>query len=210
MGMDDIEQLQANFDLSTERSTDEAFEKFDQLVDLIRLAEDGFPPLIRRVLKEFRGNALSVGSSTGDTAEESFHSALVNVFYLMFGGKIYNPNAISSVFGFGDSDVEPGVADIVCERFRIDLSDVGRAYRSIPIDEITAMAKWLRDRASIFITYFHLESIGEVEVDETAALAAPYAIYLLGALSPLINDDAIELLRLLDLPVFARDLVQRA
>jgi hypothetical protein len=199
MFIDEATESAIVFDFSTDESTDKAFEKFDEIAHRMRSLDNELPPLLRRVFEQLQRNVRSSESFVSDTADEVFHSAMVNLLYLLCGGEVYNPVAITSVFAPGESDVDQRVVDIVNDQFHINVAEIDATYRNLPLDEVVAMAKWLRERASLFVDYLNLDFVGEVELDEAAALLAPYAHYVLGNLLPLLGDTG-EFVQLLDLP----------
>ena len=130
MYIDQTEDFYKAIDISTDTSTDDAFWKFDEMADLLRSSDDGLPPLIRQMFGVLRAN-LSTNGSSRETADDVFHSAVVNLIYVLFGGEIYNPNAISTVFGFGGSEVDLDVVDVLNDDFHISVTDIDNAYRTL-------------------------------------------------------------------------------
>ncbi len=61
------------------------------------------------------------------------------------------------------------------------------------------MARWLRERAHLAVSFLGLETATEPQLDELAALFAPYALHMLRVISPRF-DDAKQFVDGLELP----------
>ena len=135
----------------------------------------------------------------GESGEDVFRSAIVNFLCLLLGGEIYDTRPIAAMFGVDPQEVEPDTVDFVNQRLRITTWEIDETYRTVPLDQVAAMAQWMRERAHVAAPFLGLETATECQLDVLAALFAPYALHILGVVSSQF-DDAEQFIAALELP----------
>jgi hypothetical protein len=83
------------------------------------------------------------------------------------------------MFGVDPAEVDPDTVEYLNERLPITTWDVDEPYRSLPLTQIVVMARWLRERAHLAASFLGLERATEGQLDELAAVFAPYALHML-------------------------------
>jgi hypothetical protein len=154
---------------------------------------------MRHVVERLRRNVYDVAARVGESGDVVFRAAIVNYLCLLLGGEIYDAQPIAAMFGVDPSTVEPDAVDFINERFRITTWEIDEAYRSAPLDQIVVMAQWLRERADLAVPVLGLDTASVSQLDELAALLAPYALHILSVIV-LRFDDARQFVADLDLP----------
>ena len=186
-------------DFSTEESTDEAFEQLEEIARGIAESIEQIPSRMRRVVEKLRLNAHQSVSEMGESGEDVFRSAIVNFLCPLLGGEIYDGRPIAAMFGVDPTEVEPEAFEFVDECFRFTSWELDEAYRDAPLDQVAILARWLRERADLAVSFVGLESVPESQLDELAAMLAPYALHVLTVISSRL-EDAEQFVAALELP----------
>jgi hypothetical protein len=195
----EVGQLEVPLDFSTDESTDAAFEQLEEIADGLATSIDQIPLPMRRVVEKLRHNVYKSASGMGESGEDIFRSAIVNFLSLLLGGEIYDARPIAAVFGVDPAEVESDTVDFVNQRFRITTWEVDEAYRTAPLDQVVILARWLRERAHLALAFLGLEKATEPQLDELAAIFAPYALHVL-SIASCWYDDAEQFVAVLELP----------
>jgi len=157
------------------------------------------PLPMRRVIEKFRRNAYAGATGIGESGDVVFRSAIVNFMCLLLGGEIYDAQPIAATFGIEPSTIEPEAVDFINQRLRITTWEIDEAYRTAPLTQVVLMAEWLREHADLAVSFLGLETATESELDDLAALVAPYALHILRIIASQ-SDEATQFLAALDLP----------
>jgi hypothetical protein len=97
------------------------------------------------------------------------------------------------------AEIEPDAVDFINERFPITMWEVDEAYRTAPLDHVVVLAQWMRERAHLATGFLGLETATESQLEELAALFAPYVLHILRVISSRF-DDADQVLAEFELP----------
>lgn len=200
----EVGQPEIPLDFSTEESTDAAFEVLDEIARGMAASIEKIPLPMRRVVEKLRRNAYDGAAHIGESGEVVFRSAIVNFMCLLLGGQVYDAQPIAAMFGVSPSEVEPDAVDFVNQRLRITTWEVDETYRTVPLAEVVAMARWLREHAHLAVSLLGLDTATDSQLDDLAALFAPYALHILAYVSSCV-DDAEELIATLELPAGLTD-----
>ena len=92
------------------------------------------------------------------------------------------------MFGVDSAEVEPDTVVYLDEYLSITTWDVDEAYRGLPLTQMIVMARWLRERAHFAVSFLGLERATEAQLDELAAVFAPYALHILRVVSSRFED----------------------
>jgi len=195
----EVGQPEVPLDFSTDESTDAAFEHLEEIARGMATSVDQIPLPMRQVVEKLRRNVYQGASGMGEPGEDVFHSAIVNFLCLLLGGEIYDERPIAAMFGVDPAEVEPDTVDFISQRLRITTWEVDEAYRTAPLDQVVVLARWLRERANLAISFLGLETAPEPQLDELAAMFAPYALHMLSVISSRF-DDAEQFVAALELP----------
>ena len=195
----EVGQPEVLLDFSTEESTDAAFERLEEIAQGMATSIEQIPLPMRRVVEKFRRNVYQSASAMGESGEDIFLSAIANFLCPLLGGEIYDGRPIAAMFGVDPTEVEPEVVEFVNQHLRITTWEVDEAYRTAPLDQIVILARWLRERAHLAVSFLGLQTATESQLDELAAMFAPYALFILGVVSSRF-DDAEHFLAALELP----------
>jgi hypothetical protein len=196
----EVGQPNDGLDFSTDESIDAAFEQLEEIARDMTTSIDQIPLPMRRVVEKLRHNAYQGSSGMGESGEDVFRSAIVNILCLLLGGEIYDEGPIAAMFGVEPAEMNPVSVDFINQRLRITPWEVDEAYRTAPLDQVVLMARWLRERAHLATTFLGLESASESQLDELAAMFAPYALYILSVIFSTF-EDAEQFVASLELPV---------
>lgn len=169
--------------LSTEESEDEAFREYDSIADGLASSVDELPPAIRLVVRKFRQNAYRGSPSSSDSGEQVFHSAIVSLLHLFNGGEVLNVEAIAAMFGFNPSELDAD-AIVFIEQLQITFQNIEGAYRTTSLEDIVAMAKWLRDHIHVAADFFGIVGASDSMLDDLATQFAPMVLCLI---EPFVN-----------------------
>ena len=195
----EVGQPEVLLDFSTEESTDDAFEQLEEIARRMAESIEQIPLPLRRVVEKLRRNVHQGASEMGEFGEEIFQSAIVNFLCPLLGGEIYDGRPIAAMFGVDPADVEPEAFEFVNECLRFTSWELDEAYRNAPPDHVAILARWLRERAHLAVSLLGLESAPESQLDELAAMLAPYALHVITVISSRF-DDAGRFAAALELP----------
>jgi hypothetical protein len=170
-------------DLSTEESEDEAFRKYDSIATELTTSVDSLPAAIRLVVRKLRHNAYRGSLCTSDSGEQVFHSAIVSVLHLFNGGEILNVDAVAMMFGVNPSELNDDALEFV-EQLKITFRNIEDAYRTTSLEDIVAMAKWLRDHIHVASEYLGIAKASDSILDDLATQFAPIVLCLI---EPFVN-----------------------
>ncbi len=196
----EVGQPEAPLDLTTDESTDAVFERLEEVARGMAASIDQIPLPMRRVVEKFRRNVYQGASGVGESGEVVFRSGIVNFLLLLLGGEIYDARPMAAMLGVDAAEIEPDAVDFINQRLRITMWEVDEAYRSAPLHQVVLLARWLRERAYLAVSFLGLETATESQLDDLAALFAPYAWHILGVISSRF-DDAEQFVARLELPV---------
>ena len=186
-------------DLSTEESTDAAFARLDEIARGMSESIASIPMPMRRIVETLRRKVYDGADRAGEPGDVVFRSVIVNFMCLLLGGELYDAEPIAAMFGADMSEIEDDAVDFVNENLRITTWAVDEAYRTLPLADVAMMAAWLRDRAHLVVGFLGLENATESQLDDLAALVAPYVLFVLGIVRSRI-DDSEEFIGDLELP----------
>jgi hypothetical protein len=195
----EIAEPETPLDLSTEESTDEAFARLDEIARDMSESIGSVPAPLRWMVETLRRKAYESAKRSGEPGEVVFRSMIVQIMYLLFGGEVYDAEPIAAILGVGVSRIEDDAVEFVNENLRITTWDIDEAFRTLPLADVARMAVWLRERAHLAVEFLGLESATESQLDDLAALFAPFVLHLLGIVRSVI-DDAEEFIADLGLP----------
>jgi hypothetical protein len=195
----EVGQAEVLLDFSTEESTDVAFEQLEEIARGMAASIEQIPLPMRRVVEKLRRNVYQAASGMGESGEDIFRSAIVNFLCPLLGGEIYDGRPIAAMFGVDPAEVEPEAVEFVNQRLRITTWELDEAYRNAPLDQVVVLARWLRERAHLAISFLGLERATESQLDELAAMLAPYALFVLSVISSQF-EDAEQFVAALELP----------
>lgn len=195
----EVGQPEVVLDFSTDESSDTAFEQLEEIAQGMAASIAEIPLPMRRVIEKLRRNAYKGASGLGESGEDVFCSAILNFLCLLFGGEIYDERPIAAMFAVDPAEVGSDAVDFINERLRITTWEVDEAYRTAPLDQVALLARWLRERAHLAVSFLGLETATESQLDELAALFAPYALHMLRVIGSRF-DDANQFVDGLELP----------
>lgn len=182
------DQPQVELDLSSGPSGDPAFAELEAIASWVAASTGGLPPLMVQVVDTLRRNALRHAERIGESAEQIFHSFVVNVLFHLVGGEFYNPKAIAAVLNVDPGGIGSADLDLVNTHFRVSVQDVDEAYRSAPIEDIVRMAQLIAGNAHAVLDYLGVTGGTEAEIEDLAATFAPAALYFAGLLRQVFDD----------------------
>jgi hypothetical protein len=195
----EVGQPEVLLDFSTEESTDVAFEQLEEIAQGMAASIEQIPLPMRRVVEKLRRNVYQGASEMGESGQDIFRSAIVNFLCPLLGGEIYDGRPIAAMFGVDPAEVDPEAVEFVNQRLRITTWELDEAYRKAPLDQVVILARWLRERAHLAIRFLGLETVTESQLDELAAMLAPYGLFVLSVVSTQF-DDAGQFIAALELP----------
>jgi len=199
IGIAEVGCPELRLDFETEESADAAFEHLEEIACGIATAIEDVPLPIRRIIDKLRRNAHEGAWRIGESGEDAFKSAIVNLLCLLLGGEVYDARPIAVVFGMDPAEIAPDAVDFVNQRLRVTAWELDEAYRTEPLAVVVSMAQWLREHAHLAVSFLGLETAPQSHIDEFAALSAPYAVHILRVIASGL-DDADEILAILELP----------
>jgi hypothetical protein len=82
----------------------------------------------------------------------------------------------------------------------MDLVEIDEAYRSLPLDHVVFMAQLLRTFAPGVLGMLGIVFSSDAELEETSAVAAPFACYALSVVAPHVDDELRAALTKVDFP----------
>jgi len=176
-------------DFSTEESADAVFREYDSVATNLTTSVDSLPSAIRLVVQKFRRNAFQGSASTNETGEQVFHSAIVNLLHLFNGGEILNGQATAAMLGFDPEEFDESAFTFI-EHLNLTFQNMEHAYQTMSLEDIAAMAKWLRDHAHVAIDYLEISKATDSMLDDLATQFAPMAICLIEPLVKAFGDFA--------------------
>lgn len=168
-----------SLDLSTGESGDAAFARLEAIASEMSASVDKLPMPMRRIVETLRRNVYASAKRSSEPGDVVFHSAIVNFMCLLFGGELYDAGPIAAMFGLEMLEDEDDAVDFVNENLRMTTWEIDEAYRSLELAEVAKMAVWLRERAHLAVEYLGLEHATESQLDDLAALFAPYSLFML-------------------------------
>lgn len=199
LNIPDVAPPKITLDLSSEESSDAVFGQLEEVARTISTSLCDIPPPIRHVIERLKRNVYHVSARVGEPGEAVFRSAIVNFLCLLLGGEIYDVQPIAAMFGVDPSTVEPDAVDFINQHLRVTTWEIDEAYRSTPLDQIAVMAKWLRERADLTIPVLGLDVASASQLDQIAALLAPYVLHVISMIVPR-ADEARRFVAELELP----------
>lgn len=199
LNISDVARPEIPLDLSSGESGDVAFNQIEEVAHAISTSLREIPLPMRHVVERLRRNVYDVSARMGEPGEAVFRSAIVNFLCLLLGGEIYDAQPIAAMFGVDPSAVEPDTVDFINQNFRVTTWEIDEAYRSTPLDQIAVMAKWLRERADLTIPVLGLDVASASQLDQLAALLAPYVLHVISMIAPR-SDEARWFVSELELP----------
>jgi hypothetical protein len=170
-------------DLSTEESEDEAFREYDSIAKGLASSVDALPSALRLVVRKFRQNAYRSSRSTNESGEQVFHSAIVSFLHLFNGGEVLNVEAIAAMFGVDPSELDADAIAFI-EQLGITFQNIEDAYRTTSLEDIVAMAKWLREHIHVAAEFFGIAKASDSMLDDLATQFAPVVLCLI---EPFVN-----------------------
>jgi hypothetical protein len=195
----DVGEPEVLIDFSSEESSDAAFDQLDQIARAMNGSIGELPLPMRHVVEKLRRNVYDAAAGMGESGDVVYRAAIVNFLCPLFGGEIYDAQPIAAMFGVDPSTVEPDAVDFINRQFRITAWEIDETYRSASLDRVVVMARWLRERADLAVSFLGLDAASESQLDELAAIVAPYALLILSmAVSRF--DDAGQFVADLELP----------
>jgi hypothetical protein len=195
----EVGQPEVLLDFSTEESTDDAFEQLEEIARGMAESIEQIPLPLRRVVEKLRRNVDQGASEMGESGEDVFRSAIMNFLCPLLGGEIYDRRPIAAMFGVDPAQFEPEAMEFVAEWLRFTTWELDEAYRNAPPNHVAILAQWLRERAHLVVSLFGLDSAPESQLDELAAMVAPYALHVLTVISTRF-EDAEQFVAALELP----------
>jgi len=197
-----------HLELTSDRSGDVAFEHVEHVAREIASEFASIAPIaLRKIFKALQRNAAKIadqldGSSDGDDGDAVFYSFLVSSACYFFGGDFYNAQAMAAVCGLEPSTVDPEHLELFNAGPRIESADIDHAYLTLPIEQIVAMADFLREAAPKALEYLELDDLTESEIDFVCAVFSPFVLHVFKLFRAHVGDVDDEgfsrLLRILD------------
>jgi len=171
-------------DFSTDESADAAYEVYDVVATSLASSVDTLPPALRLVVKKFRQNAYQGSVSTEDTGEQVFHSAIVSLLHLFNGGQVLNAEAAAAMLGMSPTQFDVDFSAFI-EQFELTFQNMEHAYQTMSLNDIVAMAKWLRDHVHFADDYLGTAKASDAVLDDLATQFAPLVVCLI---EPLVRE----------------------
>jgi hypothetical protein len=181
------DNVNLNFDLSTEESTDEAFRNYDVVARAAACAVNDAASPIRPIIKMFRRNILMAENKLVDNGEQVFHSALISLLHFSNGGEILDGEAVAVMFGLETSNVEPDALEFMA-RLNISLGDIDDAYSRLRLEDVVTMSKWMRDHIHIVAEFLGVANAPDSKLDDLSTYFAPVALLVLERSFTIISD----------------------
>lgn len=181
------DNVNLNFDLSTEESTDEAFRNYDVVARAVAYAVNDAASPIRPIVKVFRRNISLAEKRSVDNGEQVFHSALISLLHFSNGGEILDEEAVAVIFGMETSDVEPDALEFMA-KLNISWGDIDDAYSRLRLEDVVTMSKWIRDRIHIVAEFLGVANAPDSKLDDLSAYFAPMALLVLERSFTIISD----------------------
>jgi hypothetical protein len=165
-------------DLSIGPSGDAGFAQLEQFAAWLASADTvGAPPLMVRVVRALQANARAHAEHLGEPPEAVFHSYIVSTMCLFFGADMYNGEATAAVLDIDPATFSEEALDEINTSFRMSPIDLEEAYRSAPIEDITAMATILAQSAPTALAHIGVTKVALDEIEDLAAAFAPCGVY---------------------------------
>jgi hypothetical protein len=178
MELSEVSEPTAPWDLSTEEAADAASPQIEKVAQSMTAMISEVPQPLRRLIEQVRRNVYASASRQGSSGEELFHSLIVDFLNLFLGGELWDPTPFAAMFGREPSELDPDALDFV-NQHRMTIADLNDAYRSFPLTQIAAMAKWLRSKAELAATLLGVQDLTPILLDELSAVMAPCALVIL-------------------------------
>jgi hypothetical protein len=198
LDISEVGQPQTHLDFSSDESSDAAFDRLDEITHALSTSLGDLPLPMRNVVERLRRNVYHAAPSMGEAGDVVFRRAITNSLCLLLGGEIYDAQPIAAMLGVDPGLVDPDTVDVINQRLRITMWEIDESYRSASLDRVAAMAQWLREQVGRPIEALGLAKASDSQLDDLAALLAPYALHILSIISPF--DDARQFIANLELP----------
>jgi hypothetical protein len=171
-------------DRSTEESVDAMYREYDSVATSLVSSVDALPPALRLVVQKLRQNAYQGSASTNETGDQVFHSAVVSLLNLFNGGEVLNGEATAAMLGFDPTEFDMDAFTFI-EQLGLTFQNLEHAYRTMSLEDIVAMAEWLRDHILVAAEYFGITKAPDSVLDDLATQFAPMVACLI---EPLVNE----------------------
>ena len=177
LGLVQLEPDEQVVDLEPDPRTDAGFAALEELAESIEKDPGGVQPLLVRIVKALRNNAKENATHSDRSADELFHSFVVNGLCFLMGDDIYDPDALEAVFKLDAGSVTFEVLQELNTSVRFDTKTVDLVYRTAPLDEVVFVAQRLAYFAPRVLEYLGVTRYAVAEVEDLATMFAPGAIY---------------------------------
>jgi hypothetical protein len=135
-----------------------------------------------------RRNAFKHADKLGEPGDAVFHSFIVSGLVQLFGGDAYNEKAMGAVMDIDPDEIGPDYLEFV-NTLRVSAGDMLNTCRHAPLEQVVAVAAWIRERAPVAVSYFGISDVTEEELDDLSATFAPILLYGFGVLVELAQQD---------------------
>ena len=188
LGISQLDEGEVVVEFAPDPSTDSGFDAIDRLASAMDKDTKGLPPLFVRIIKAFKRNARRRAAELGRSADDVFHSFLVNGLCHVMGADIYDPDAFAAVFNVDASEIPPRVIDEINAKLSPSARDIDNAYRNVPLERIVAVAQRLTELAPHLLEYLEIKRASDAEIEDLAATFAPLVSYYLDLLRDAYDD----------------------
>ena len=168
--------------------TDSGFDAIDRLAFAMDQDTTGLPQLLVRITKAFKRNARRRATELGRSADDVFHSFLVNGVCHIMGADIYDPDAFAAVFNVESSEIPLDVVEEINAKLHPNALDIDDAYRNVPLERIVAVAQRLTVWAPHLLDYLEVNRASDSEIEDLATTFAPLVSYYLDLLRDAYDD----------------------
>lgn len=193
LGLAPLEDGEVIVQSEPDPNTDTGFAAIELLASSIDDDTKGVPPLLVQIMKALKRNARRRASETGRTADEIFHSFLVNGLSHLMGGDIYDPGAFAAVFDVEAGEVPLYVIDEINARIRPNMHDIDETYRNIAVERVVLISQRLTQWAPSLLDHLEITRATDAEIEDLATMMAPFLSYFFDLLRGAYEDFPDEL-----------------
>jgi hypothetical protein len=188
LGLTPLEEGEVVVGSAPDPNTDSGFAAIEGIALSFDDDTKGLPPLLVQIMRALKRNARRRASETGRTADEVFHSFLVNGLSHLMGGDIYDAAAFAAVFNVEATEVPPDVIDEINARIRPNMHDIDETYRNIAVERIVLISQRLTQWAPTLLDYLEITRVTDAEIEDLATMMAPFVSYFFDLLREAYED----------------------
>ena len=190
---DPTQSIPPKLDLSSGPSGDADFAALEHLASALMTDHRGVPPLLLKLIGVLRHNAAHRAAELGETAEQVIHSYVVSALSHLMGGEFYNGEALEAAFSLDRGSVTAELLNTMNTHLRFSMAELDDAYRTVPLEKITAMARLLTEQAPVMLRHLNISGVKLAEIEELAVVMAPAFVYFAELVRTAFDDFSSEL-----------------